>query len=131
MVGSVNLYLQGVNVTPKKDIDLATDYETVQTLKAVFENNVTEYCSDQNGDDFLPFSYLFIRIDDYEIEFFDALTYGASYYFGEVSIDRSVVIPTINVNALNLQTELLVYKKSGKAEKIKAIEEKLNSITAS
>jgi len=123
LVGSVNLYFQGVDVTPKKDIDFATDFTTVQELNKFFAGRTTKFCSQKNGDSFLPFSYLCVEIDSYEIEFFDAADYGESYYLGEISAEKTVELPDLNLRGLNLDTELKIYKKSGKEEKAKAIED--------
>lgn len=122
LVGSVNLYLQGVGVIPEKDIDFVTDYKTVQELEKLFNDKVVKFCVSPEGDDYLPFSYLFINVDGYEIEFFDAVNYGKSYYFGEFSNEKTVILPKLDVMGLNLETELAVYRKSGKEEKIRAIE---------
>jgi len=127
LVGSVNLYLQGISITPKKDIDFATDYETVQELNELLGNKVTRFCSNPNGDNYLPFSHLFINIDGWEIEFFDAVNYGNSYYFDLIGNENTKVLLQPEVKGLNLEQELIAYKKSGKEEKIRLLEKRLNT----
>lgn len=127
LVGSANLYLQGINITPKKDIDFATDYETVQELNKLFGNKVTRFCSKPNGDNYLPFSYLFIDVEDWEIEFFDAVNYGNSYYLNLMGNENTKVLFQPEVKGLNLEQELIAYRKSGKKEKIKLLEKHLNT----
>ena len=127
LVGSVNLYLQGISITPKKDIDFATDYETVQELNKLFGDLVTRFCPNRNGDNYLPFTHLFINVDGWEIEFFDAVDYKDSYYFGLLGDENTKVLFQPDVKGLNLEQELVAYKKSGKEEKIRLLEKHLNT----
>lgn len=128
LVGSVNLYLQGVDVTPKKDIDLATDFKTVEKLASLFSESTTRHCAEPTGDDYLPFAYLFIEEDGYEIEFFDAVSHGESYYLGSIASKNIIEVNREDFvfQSLKLTEELEVYKKSGKAEKIQALRIFLN-----
>lgn len=124
LVGSVNMLLQGVNVTPKKDIDLGTDYDTVQKLAKVFMGSISKHCDKQEGDESLPFSYLFIEVDGHEIEFFDTKDYGQSYYLGLVEDSNQVQIEIsadLNINGLQLEKELQATEKAGKVEKVKIL----------
>jgi len=127
LVGSVNLYLQGINITPKKDIDFATDYNTVQELNKLFSEKVTRFCSKPNGDNYLPFSHLFINVEGWEIEFFDVVKYKDSNYFGLIGDKNTNILFPPDVKGLNLKQELIAYKKYGKEEKVRLLEKYLNT----
>jgi hypothetical protein len=127
LIGSANLYLQGINITPKKDIDFATDYETVQELNKLFGEKVTMFCSKPNGDNYLPFSYLFINIEGWKIEFFDVVKYKGSNYFGLIGDENTKILFPPDIKGLNLKQELIAYKKYGKEEKIRLLEKYLNT----
>jgi hypothetical protein len=121
LIGSVNMYLQGVAVTPKKDVDIATDYATIQKLAKLFTGKTTDYCDAREGNNTLPFSYLFIKQNDFEVEFFDATNSGQSYYLGVIKQENLVTLPGVPIKALNLKTEMRVCEKAGKLEKVNAI----------
>jgi hypothetical protein len=130
LIGSVNLLLQGVDVITKKDIDLATDYETVRNIRKLFEDDLASNCLEKKGDKELPFAYVFYQIEGYEVEFFDTVDFGASYYKGHIdesTTEKLVLQDDLEINGLSLEEELKVYKIAGKIEKIKKIEEALNS----
>lgn len=124
LVGSANLFLQGVPVTPKKDLDFATDFATARELARQWRHRLTSYCLKLEGDDHLPFPYLFIKQAGHEVEFFDVLDSPGSYYHGTWRPENLVAkeVGGISIQALNLQEELICYRRSGKAEKIAALE---------
>jgi hypothetical protein len=131
LCGSVNLLLQGVDVTPKKDIDLATDYDTVNFLIKYLKKDLVRYCSNFKGDDYLPFSYAFIKTDDFEIQFFDTIDSVKDYYY-EVAKPENIINLKINdelaIKAFNLKSELIVLDKVGKIDKANAVRKFLKII---
>lgn len=127
IIGKVSMYLQGVNIVSKKDIDLATDYQTVQKMISHFSNK-KQFCSDKEGDNLLPFSYLLVDVEGVEVEFFDVVNYGKSNYFGCFKPENitSVNVRGINFNVLNLNTELQIRQKLGKVDDVVIINKFLN-----
>ncbi|MBN1373786.1 hypothetical protein JW962_00420 [Candidatus Dojkabacteria bacterium] len=126
LIGSVNLLLQGVNVVPKKDIDFATDFETVQEIAKLGSIKVKKYCKEPKGDAELPFSHLFIDVAGTEVEFFDAITYPGSHYFGHMNPENLVEIKgtlPFSILGLNLTHELEICEKVGKTGKAELIKQ--------
>lgn len=130
LIGSVNLLLQGVNVVPKKDIDLATDFGTVVFLIKYFDKRLVRSCDNLTGDDYLPFSYAFIEVDRCEVEFFDAINHTESYYYGSVRDENTVKLiinDRLEIRGLTVKEELSVVEKAGKLDKAEAIKRYLKT----
>lgn len=130
LVGSVNLLLQGVNVIPKKDIDFATNYKNVNEIASFLKDITISHCMSFNGNNGLPFAHLFIKVDNIEVEFFDAIDTTNSYYSQYVILKNIIELKIddkTKIKCLNLETEYDVNQKAGKFEKALLIKKKLTN----
>jgi len=130
LVGSVNLYLQGVSIEPKKDLDIGTNYKNIILLSKIFEDITVRLCLNKRGNDYLPFAHLFIKYDGFEIEFFDTKDYGGSYYLKTIKKEnmQELKIGKLVIPALSLEKELGVYKKTDKLDKVEILKQHLQKV---
>jgi len=124
-IGSVNLYVQGVNIQPR-DIDILTDSDKINKIIKILKKYQTKemYFDESEGRN----SYqAFFGINGIEIEILGNVNNACRL---KDSLDKKIYInyKGIKIPCMPLEEELDVYKKMNREDKIKLIKDKILEI---
>lgn len=119
VIGSVNLQIQGMNVTPR-DIDILTTEAGINKIDEILKEYRTEeiYFDESEGRNSFRSFYM---IDGIEIEVLGNVN---NIYRDLESLDRNVLInfKEMRIPCIPLGDELETYQKMGRKDKIKIIQ---------
>ncbi|MBL7053159.1 MAG: hypothetical protein ISS02_00640 [Candidatus Portnoybacteria bacterium] len=122
LIGSVNLYIQGINVKPR-DIDILTNSDEInKIIKSLKEYQTKEmYFDKSEGRN----SYrVFFEINGIEIEVLGNVN---NIYRSKDSLNKKIFInhKGIEISCMPLEEELEVYGRMGREDKVKLIKDKI------
>jgi len=115
LIGSVNLYVQGVEVHPR-DIDILTTPTGAKKIEGILKEYQTKEMYFDKSEGRNSFR-AFYKIDDIEIEVLGNIK---NLYRTEDFLDKKIIInyKGIKLPCLLLEEELRVYKKMGRKDKV-------------
>jgi len=124
--GSLNLALQGVDVTPH-DIDIITDYSGFKKIEAILANYISVPSKYKEKLLFKSY-YLILNINGIEFEIIAEIEERISGKWQKSNRLKNKTFVNYNnltIPYMELNAELIMYKAMGRDDKVKLIKEKL------
>jgi hypothetical protein len=121
LIGSLNLFLQGIDVNVK-DVDILTSNNNYEKIKKLFSDFGIKDESNLSNGDGIEIKYL---INGVEVHF--CLEYDSGFYIKKLNKESSrnnpvhLELNTVKIYCFHLQDELAGYKYQGRKDKVEII----------
>ena len=119
LIGSTNLALQGMELTPR-DIDILASYDDIEIIKNYFLNFVIKESGETSNGECYEIKYF---IDGVEVQF--CFEYSHGFYIKKINQNGVVYkkFNLLNVPCFQLDDEAAAYRYLGREKKAKMIED--------